>query len=53
MNNLVLTNIKQLIGITDNSNEVKKGSSQGQVHTLDNAYLIIRDGIIHDFGPMN
>lgn len=53
MNNLVLTNIKQLIGITNNSNEVKKGSSQGQVRTLDNAYLIIRDGVIYDFGPMN
>tara|TARA_Y100000385_G_scaffold180858_1_gene186795 strand:- start:1844 stop:3064 length:1221 start_codon:yes stop_codon:yes gene_type:complete len=53
MNNLVLTNIKQLVGITENSNEVKKGNSQGDVQTINNAYLVIRDGIIQDFGPMN
>ena len=53
MNNLVLTNIKQLIGITENSKEVKKGNSQGDVQTLKNAYLVIRDGIIQDFGQMN
>jgi imidazolonepropionase len=53
MNNLVLTNIKQLVGITENSNRVKKGNSQGDVQTINNAYLVIRDGIIQDFGPMN
>ncbi|MDG1045468.1 MAG: imidazolonepropionase [Bacteroidia bacterium] len=53
MNNLVLTNIKQLIGITENSNEVKKGRLQGDVQSINNAFLVIRDGIIRDFGPMN
>ena len=50
---MVLTNIKQLVGITENSNRVKKGNSQGDVQTINNAYLVIRDGIIQDFGPMN
>ena len=53
MNNLVLTNIKQLIGITENSIEVKKGRLQGDVQSINNAFLVIRDGIIRDFGPMN
>ena len=53
MNNLVLTNIKQLIGITENSTTVKKGKTQGEVQVLDNAYLVIRNGIIQDFGPMS
>jgi imidazolonepropionase len=53
MNNLVLTNIKQLIGITENSNEVKKGKSQGELKVLEQAYLVIRDGIIQEFGPMS
>ena len=53
MNNLLLTNIKQLIGITENSNTVKKGKTQGEVQVLDNAYLVIRNGIIQDFVPMS
>lgn len=53
MNNLLLTNIKQLIGITENSTTVKKGKTQGEVQVLDNAYLVIRNGIIQDFGPMS
>ena len=53
MNNLLLTDIKQLIGITENSTTVKKGKTQGEVQVLDNAYLVIRNGIIQDFGPMS
>ena len=53
MNNLLLTNIQQLIGITENSTTVKKGKTQGEVQVLDNAYLVIRNGIIQDFGPMS
>jgi imidazolonepropionase len=53
MNNLLLTNIKQLTGITENSTTVKKGKTQGEVQVLDNAYLVIRNGIIQDFGPMS
>ena len=53
MNNLILTNIKQLIGITENSNMLKKGKSQGEIQVLKDAYVVIRKGIIHDFGPMS
>ena len=50
--NLLLKNIKQLIGITENSDVIKRGKEQGEVNTLDNAYLLIRNNIIDSFGPM-
>ena len=31
---------------------LKKGKAQSIVETLDNAYLLIQDGLISDFGPM-
>ncbi len=51
--NLLLKNIKQLIGITENSDVIKRGKAQGEVNTLDNAYLLIRNNIIDSFGPMH
>ena len=51
--NLLLKNIKQLIGITENSNTIKRGKAQGEVNKLDNAYLIIRDSKIESYGPMS
>ncbi|MBT8326296.1 MAG: imidazolonepropionase [Bacteroidia bacterium] len=53
MNNLILKNVKQLIGITENSSIPKKGKAQGEVGTLENAYVVIRNGIIEDFGNMD
>lgn len=53
MNNLLLKNIKQLIGITENSNAVKKGKAQGEVKKLDDVYLVIKNSRIDSFGPMN
>ncbi|MEY2923807.1 MAG: hypothetical protein RLZZ337_347 [Bacteroidota bacterium] len=53
MNNLLLKNIKQLIGITENSNTVKKGKAQGEVKKLDDAYLVIKNNRIDSFGPMS
>ena len=50
--NILLKNIKQLIGITENSDVIKRGKAQGEVNTLDNAYLLIRNNIIDSFGPM-
>ena len=50
--NLLLKNIKQLIGITENSDVIKRGKAQGEVKTLDNAFLLIRNNIIDSFGPM-
>jgi len=51
--NIILKNIKQLIGITENSDTIKKGKAQGEVKTLENAYLIVRNNIIDSFGPMS
>jgi imidazolonepropionase len=51
--NILLKNIKQLIGITENSTVIKKGTAQGDVSKLDNAYLVIRNSTIDSFGPMN
>ncbi len=31
---------------------LQKGKAQSIVETLDNAYLIVRDGLIHEMGPM-
>lgn len=50
--NIILTNIKEIIGITNNSNDVKKGKDQGAVGIIENGYLVIRDGLIDNFGLM-
>ena len=51
--NLLLKNIKQLVGITDNSDAIKKGKAQGEVKILDNAFMVIRHDLIESFGPMS
>lgn len=53
MTNIKLKNIKQLIGITENSNIIKRGKEQGQVSILENAYVVIRNHVIESFGPMS
>lgn len=52
MNNLILTNIKELIGITADSKKPKQGKDQNQVEKLENAYLVIKDSKIDSFGLM-
>lgn len=49
---MLLINIEQLIGITHNSDQIKKGQEQGVVAIQHLAFLWIKDGIIEDFGPM-
>lgn len=51
--NILLKNIKELIGITESSKTIKRGNAQGQVKKLNDAYLIIRNNIIESFGPMS
>ncbi len=53
MSNILLTNIKELIGITSNSRTPKKGAEQNEVETINNAYVVIRNGLIEDFGSMD
>ncbi|MFY0644629.1 MAG: imidazolonepropionase [Bacteroidia bacterium] len=49
----LLKNIQELIGITNTSNAPKKGAEMKEVHRLENAYLLVHDGKIMDFGPMD
>jgi imidazolonepropionase len=51
--NILLKNIKQLVGITDDSSIIKRGKEQGEVRTIDNAYLVVRNHTIESFGPMS
>ena len=47
----LISNIKQLVGVRKESN-LLKGKELSILPCLDNAYLIIKDGIISDFGLM-
>lgn len=50
--NIILTNIKELVGVTTESTIIKKGKNQGKVGIIENGYLIVKNGIIDDFGLM-
>src|SRR5580765_1568307 len=47
----LISNIKQLIGVREES-KLLKGKELSSLPCLDNAYLIIQNGIISDFGLM-
>jgi len=47
----LISNIKQLVGVREES-KLLKGKELSILPCLDNAYLIIEDGIISDFGLM-
>jgi len=51
--NILISNIKSVVGIMTGPYSLKKGKAQSVVETLDNAYILIRDGIIKAFGPMS
>ena len=48
----LIVNIKQLIQIEDRPRSMKSGQEMSKLETINNAYLIIVDDKIHDFGPM-
>lgn len=48
--NLVLTNIFTLGGTTDGKMQVKKGTEMSELGILENAWLLIQNGLIQDFG---
>ena len=50
---LLLENIKELVHVEDNPVLMKAGKSMRQLNTIKNAFLIIRDEIIEEFGTMN
>lgn len=51
--NLLISNIKELVGITEPDRLLFKGSEMATVHSIPNAFLVIKNGIIHDFGSMS
>jgi imidazolonepropionase len=50
---LLLENIKELVQVEDNEVAFKAGKDMAEVKTLKNAFLIIRDEIIEEFGTMD
>lgn len=49
---IIIKNIKQLVGIQSNSIQKLKGKEMSNLNTLENAYLIINQGLIADYGKM-
>jgi imidazolonepropionase len=47
----LITNIKQLVN-TRTTNQLLKGKELAELPCMDNAYLLVEDGIIASFGPM-
>ena len=50
---LLLENIKELVQVEKNPVLFKAGKEMGRMNTIKNAFLIIRDEIIEDFGTMS
>lgn len=53
MPSLLITNIKSLIQTHDQNPEIRKGRNISELNLLNNAFLLIENGIIHSFGQMN
>ena len=50
---MLITHIKTLVGIDENNCTIKKGAAMKELNTLDDAWLLIEDGRIKDFGKMD
>lgn len=50
---LLLENIRELVQVETENLEFRAGKEMATVNTIQNAFLIIRDEIIEDFGPMS
>lgn len=54
MKSVLIKNIKALYGIiNDASTQKKSGKEMAQLDAIENAYLLIEDGVITDFGSMS
>jgi imidazolonepropionase len=51
--NYLLTNIGQLNGILPPETSCLKGAAMGHVESINDAYLLVSDGVIASFGPMS
>lgn len=50
---LLLENIKELVQVDDSLDPYKSGKAMGKVQVIKDAFLIIRDELIQDFGSMS
>ena len=49
----IIKNIKELVQVDDNARLLVRGKDMADLHTIKNAYLIIKDQIIEDYGKMS
>jgi imidazolonepropionase len=47
----LVTNIKQLVGVRQ-QNKLLRGKNLGELDSIENAYLVIEDGVIAEYGQM-
>ena len=50
--NVLFINIKELLQVRENTVGFLSGKDMGQLPTLKNAFLLVKDGLIADFGIM-
>ncbi|PRZ00630.1 imidazolonepropionase [Marinilabilia salmonicolor] len=53
MNTLLIKNIKQLVSANNTPPQKVSGKSMQDLPVIENGWLLIKNGIISDFGPMN
>ncbi len=50
---ILIKNIKKLVQVEDKPKKWKAGKEMAEVDSIDNAWLLIEDGLIKDFGQMS
>ena len=55
MNSVLIRGIKSIVGISTEKTEksILKGKDMSYLKQLENAYILIENGLIHSFGPMD
>lgn len=53
MANLILTHIKSLCGILENNELLLSGVQMGRLNCIENAFLVIKNGLIESYGSMS
>ena len=51
--NILIKNIKSLVGVLENQNSALKGSELSNLSEIENAFLAVEDGKIAYYGPMS
>ena len=51
-NSILIRNISHLTGIIDGASKLVKGNDMGRVRSISDAWVLVSDGIIQDFGSM-